>query len=147
LRNLISITNIIFGTNMKERSYLLIGCVVSSLMLGCSNAVYPDPAPEATEHLTSTPVKNAKEIISVQWVNNDFSKNIKGATAGESVGLLIKTKGYAQGEQVAVVFDDKNTNDDGGSYTVERKIVGGVNEHGEVRVLFKTESVINAFAN
>jgi hypothetical protein len=121
--------------------------MVIPLIAGCSNVVYPDPIPEAAENSTATLAGNEKEIISVQWVNSDFSKNIKGATAGESVGLLIKTKGYAQGEQVTVVFDDKNTNDDGGSSTVERKIVGRVNEHGEVRVLFKTENVINAFAN
>ncbi|MDR6919066.1 hypothetical protein J2X66_005971 [Pseudomonas sp. 3296] len=132
---------------MKERSYLLIGCVVSSLMLGCSNAVYPDPTPEATEHLTSTPVKNAKEISSVQWMNNDFSEDIKSATAGEDVGLLIKTKGYAQGEQVTVVFEEKRFNDDGGSYVIERKIVGRVNDYGEIKALIKFSGVVSARAN
>lgn len=122
---------------MTKSKWLVMFFMLGLLMAGCSNVVYPDPIPEPAESLTAPLEDSDKEIVSVRWMKSDFSVEIKSLSAGDAAGLIIKTKGYAPGEKVTITIDDKNTNDDGGSYTVVRRIIGVVDERGEVRAWVK----------
>lgn len=66
-----------------------------------------------------------------------LSTESKSASPGDSVGLLIKTSGYIPNEKITTLFKDKNTHDDGGSYTIVRKITGIVDHRGEIRAILK----------
>jgi len=112
--------------------------LLSVLTAGCSNVIYPDPLPAAAAVLKTAPESDGKKIISAQWMKRDFSAEIHSLSSGDVSGLLIRTTGYAPGEQITVELDDKNSNDDGGSYTLTKKITGVVDKHGEVRVLIKS---------
>ena len=112
--------------------------LLSVLTAGCSSVIYPDLIPATAETVKTAPDTDAKKIISAQWMNRDFSAEIQNLPSGDVSGLLIKTEGYAPGEQITVELDDKNSNDDGGSYTLTKKITGVVDKHGEVRVLIKS---------
>lgn len=109
------------------------------MVTGCSNAA-PPSSTEMSEHIESLtpPTPNArKKIISIQWMSSDFSTESKSASPGDSVGLLIKTSGYIPNEKITTLFEDKNTHDDGGSYTIVRKITGIVDHRGEIRAILK----------
>jgi len=71
-------------------------------------------------------------------MKGDFSVEVNEISAGETPGILIKTQGYMLGEKVTVVFEGKSTNDDGGSFTIDRRVSGVVDKRGEARVLIKT---------
>ncbi|MFZ3186368.1 MAG: hypothetical protein WA173_19760 [Pseudomonas sp.] len=123
---------------MTTLKWLAMIFMLNLLMTGCSCLYYPAPIPAATKNMTGFLEGTDKEIIAIQWMKSDFSVEITNISAGDTVGLLIKTKGYAHGEKLTVEFDDKNTNDDGGSYTITRTITGIVDKHGEVRALIKS---------
>ena len=123
---------------MTTLKWLAMFFMLNLLMAGCSCPHYQGPIPATTKNMTKSLEGSDKEIIAIQWMKSDFSVEITNISAGDTVGLLIKTKGYAHGEKLTVEFDDKNTNDDGGSYTITRTITGRVDKHGEVRALIKS---------
>lgn len=52
-----------------------------------------------------------KEIISVNWKNNDLENEIDSANIGDKVSLVVETKNYKEGETVVIVIDEVNGKD------------------------------------
>lgn len=119
---------------------LATSCAFGLLITACSNVIYPVPieAIDSASSVTTPSGDDGKKVISATWMESDFSTEVESISAGSTVGLLIKTTGYASGEKITVFLDDKKTNDAGGSYNIVRKIIGIVDKHGEVRVFVKS---------
>jgi hypothetical protein len=49
-----------------------------------------------------------KEIVSVNWKNNDLENEIDSANIGDKVSLVVETKNYNEGETVVIVIDEAN---------------------------------------
>lgn len=49
-----------------------------------------------------------KQIVSVNWKNNDLENDIDTAYVGDKVSLVVGTKNYKEGETVIIVIDEVN---------------------------------------
>lgn len=70
-----------------------------------------------------------KQIVSVNWKNNDLENDIDTAYIGDKVSLVVETKNYKEGETVVIVIDEVNGKD----IKANKKIVkfsGEVNADG-----------------
>ncbi len=111
-------------------------CLLATLIISFSNVSAAAPIKSAKP--TQAPLDNDnKKIISATWMTSDFSSEITAYNNGGSVGILIKTVGYAPGESLSVRVTDQETNDDGGSYSIVRELTGVVDENGEARTIYK----------
>lgn len=70
-----------------------------------------------------------KQIVSINWKNNDLENDIDTAYVGEKVSLVVETKNYKEGETVVIVIDEVN----GKNIKANNKLVkfsGEVNANG-----------------
>jgi hypothetical protein len=70
-----------------------------------------------------------KEIISVNWKNNDLKNEIDSANIGDKVSLVVETKNYNEGETVVILIDEANGKNIKPN-TKHIKFSGEVNNHG-----------------
>lgn len=57
----------------------------------------------------STPVPEAeKAITGIEWTTPDFKRTIEQTANCQSIGLIVSTRGYEQGETVRVTLIDKD---------------------------------------
>lgn len=73
--------------------------ITDSLQTGSKIVIFDDYSPPVI-----TPLK--KEIVSVNWKNNDLKNEIDLAYIGEKVSLVVETKNYKEGETVVIVIDE-----------------------------------------
>ncbi|GAA3773635.1 DUF4280 domain-containing protein [Flavobacterium ginsengiterrae] len=98
-----------FGENKKallENSKLTCNVggkinITNSLQTGPKIVIFDNYSPPVV-----TPLK--KEIVSVNWKNNDLENEIDSANIGDKVSLIVETKNYNEGETVIIVIDEAN---------------------------------------
>ncbi|MET3028553.1 DUF4280 domain-containing protein [Flavobacterium sp. UW10123] len=75
--------------------------ITDSLQTGSKIVIFDNYSPPVV-----TPLK--KEILSVNWKNNDLENEIDSANIGDKVSLVVETKNYNEGETVVIVIDEAN---------------------------------------
>ncbi|TDX11202.1 DUF4280 domain-containing protein [Flavobacterium sp. S87F.05.LMB.W.Kidney.N] len=75
--------------------------ITNSLQTGSKIVIFDNYSPPVV-----TPLK--KEIVSVNWKNNDLENEINSTNIGDKVSLVVKTKNYNEGETVVIVIDEAN---------------------------------------
>lgn len=88
--------------------------------------------------------KRRGDILSLTWMNKEFTDTIKYYNHGDTVGLLVKTKNFKKGKTIEVdLKDDERINENGDTATV--KISGVVERKGLVKIIVDTERVFSEF--
>ena len=85
-------------------------------------------APESTDSSTSS---LERDIVDIAWMSGDFSREITEAVTCQDIGVLVTTRGYAEGEDVNVTVGEKN-----GSKERDVTLYGKVDADGKVRILW-----------
>ncbi|SNR32783.1 DUF4280 domain-containing protein [Flavobacterium sp. ov086] len=75
--------------------------ITDSLQTGSKIVIFDNYTPPVV-----TPLK--KEIVSVNWKNNDLKNEIDLAYIGDKVSLVVETKNYKEGETIVIVIDEAN---------------------------------------
>ena len=83
-------------------------------------------APESTDSSASSV---EREIVDIAWMSGDFSREITEAVTCQDIGVLVTTRGYAEGEDVNVTVGEKN-----GTKERDVKLYGKVDADGKVRI-------------
>lgn len=99
--------------------------LMAALLLAACVSSVPS-TPQAADELSPRP---EKEIVDVAWMDMDFKREIKNAVQCQDVGLLVTTRGYAEGEDVNVTLGVKN-----GSTEHDVKLHAKVDTDGKARV-------------
>lgn len=83
-----------------------------------------------------------KEIVSVQWMNRDFTRKIDAVPAGSDAGLWVQTRNYPVGEVISVVVGEEIE----GLSVGDRRFSGVVDSEGNVRMLVDTSARAEAMS-
>jgi len=75
--------------------------ITDSLQAGSKIVIFDNYSPTVVTPLT-------KEIISVNWKNNDLENEIDSANIRDKVSLIVETKNYNEGETIVIVIDEAN---------------------------------------
>ncbi|MFI5444419.1 hypothetical protein [Polaromonas sp. UC242_47] len=113
-----------FGMALKKTLMAGVAGFVVLATASCSGPIENQKTEVRTE------VDNDKKITSAAWMNADFSQALENAGSTDSVGILIGTKGYKEGEEISVTIDEV----DGEEKAVVLK--GKVQADGFARILF-----------
>lgn len=104
-------------------------------MLVClCSAVLASGAEDVPE--SSPGILPKKEIVSVQWMNRDFTQKIDTVPSGSDVGLWVQTRNYPVGEVISVVVGEEVE----GLSVGDRRFSGVVDAEGNVRMLVDTSA-------
>ena len=94
------------------------------LLVACVSAV--PPTSQAADEVSP---RTEKEIVDAAWMDMDFQRELKSAVQCQDVGILVTTRGYAEGEDVNVTLGVKN-----GSKDHDVKLHAKVDADGKARV-------------
>ena len=94
------------------------------LLAACASSV--PSTPQAADEVSP---RTEKEIIDAAWMDMDFKRELKTAVQCQDMGILVTTRGYAEGEDVSVTLGVKN-----GSKDHDVKLHAKVDADGKARV-------------
>ena len=85
--------------------------------------------PDAPKSANSSANPAEREVVDVAWMSGDFSHAITEAVTCQDIGVLVTTRGYAEGEDVNVSIGEKN-----GPKERDVTLYGKVDADGKVRI-------------
>ena len=103
-------------------------CAIATLMLtACSTGIEPATGPQTTPQIQTAPAE--RDIVDVAWMSGDFSREITEAVTCQDIGVLVTTRGYAEGEEINVTVGEKH-----GSTEHDVTLYGKVDADGQARI-------------
>jgi hypothetical protein len=93
------------------------------------------------DNYSAPEVVKIKQVVSASWMTGDLKNNIKNASYGERLGLLVKTINYEAGERITIIVDEKDGKDINQGVK-EISLSGIVNENcfAELKEIIEIES-------
>ena len=117
----------------QARGLLQRSCALLLVLLSACTAPPVTPpgtsvAPPAAVDETATSLAE-RDIVDIAWMNGDFSRQITEAVTCQDIGVLVTTRGYAEGEDIDLTISEKN-----GLKERDVKLYGKVDADGKARV-------------
>lgn len=114
-------------------SALALSACTSTTPPALSEASETPQAPSAPAIVTEGPTpdtsKAERDIVDIAWMNGDFSRQITEAVTCQDIGVLVTTRGYAEGEDIHITVGEQH-----GSKERDVELVGKVEADGKARV-------------
>lgn len=109
-----------FAFPSKPLSVLL----AAVLLVACVSSV--PSIPQAADEVSP---RTEKEIVDATWMDMNFQRELKSAVQCRDIGILVTTRGYAEGEDVSLTIGEKN-----GGKEHDVKLHAKVDADGKARV-------------
>lgn len=114
-------------------SALALSACTSTAQPALSEAPEAPQTPPAPAVVTEGPApdtsKAERDIVDVAWMSGDFTRQITEAVTCQDIGVLVTTRGYAEGEDIHITVGEQH-----GPKERDVELVGKVEADGKARV-------------